>query len=159
MLKVDLLVVGSLKEKYWKDASLEYQKRLSRYCQLKLIEIKEEYLKDNAHQADIDRALQKEAETITKKITGTDYVVVLAIAAKQLSSEEFAKTVQKYENLGKKIVIIVGSSHGLAPSIYERADMQISLSLMTFPHQMIRIFFLEQLYRAYKINNNEKYHK
>lgn len=159
MLKVKLIVLGNLKEQYWKDAELEYVKRLSRYAQLETSEIKEQRIKDKPSESEIKQALEKEAEFILKKIAADDYVVCLAINGKMLSSEELATQINDYEMLGKNVVFIIGSSHGLAEAIYQRANAQISFSKMTFPHQMMRIIFLEQLYRAYKINNNEQYHK
>lgn len=159
MLKIEIIALGNLKEKYWVDAVSEYRKRLSRYCNLTITEIKESPIPDNASQVLIDQALMKEAEMILKKIKPTDYVIALAIKGKQFDSETFASEINKFEALGKKIVFIIGSSHGLSKIMYNRAQIEISFSKMTFPHQMIRLIFLEQLYRGYKINNNEKYHK
>ena len=159
MLKVKLITVGTLKEKYWKDAVSEYEKRLKRYAQVEIIELKEERTKDNASQHEIEQALEKEAEKMYGKINQQDFVICLAIKGEMLSSEALATKIIALEQLGKTIVFIIGSSHGLAPSIYERANMQLSFSKMTFPHQMMRVIFLEQLYRAYKIKHNESYHK
>jgi len=159
MLKVKLIVVGNLKEKYWREASAEYEKRLGRYVDLELVEVKEARMKDKVSDADIASALEKEAEQILKQINATDYVVVLAINGNMLTSEQVAEQVAAWEQNGKRIVFIIGSSHGLAQSVVRRANFKFSFSKMTFPHQMIRIFLLEQIYRGYKILRNETYHK
>ncbi|GBU11117.1 ribosomal RNA large subunit methyltransferase H [Erysipelotrichaceae bacterium] len=159
MLKIEVLALGNLKEKYWKDAIAEYQKRLKRFCKFEIIELKEESISDMPSHNEIEIALSKEAIQLLKKIQKDDYVVALAIDGEQQTSEGFAKTIGKFEQMGKKIIFIIGSSHGLSQSVYERANIKVSCSKMTFPHQMLRLIFIEQLYRGYKINRNEKYHK
>lgn len=159
MLKIKLLTVGNLKEQYWREAANEYQKRLQRYVQLEMLSIKEERLKDDPSAAEIEQALMKEGQQLMKQLRPTDYVVSLAIQGKEFSSETFAQKFAHWEQSGKRIVFIIGSSYGLAQTIIERSDLQVSFSKMTFPHQMMRIIFLEQLYRSYKILHAETYHK
>jgi len=159
MLKVKLITVGNLKEKYWKDAVAEYQKRLQRYVQLEIVELKEERIKEQPSKVEIQQALDKEAVQIMKRVASDDYVVCLAIKGRSFSSEQLAEELAKFEQFGKKVIFIIGSSHGLANSIYQRTNLQVSFSRMTFPHQMMRVIFLEQLYRGYKILKNENYHK
>ncbi|MGL5042680.1 MAG: 23S rRNA (pseudouridine(1915)-N(3))-methyltransferase RlmH [Culicoidibacterales bacterium] len=159
MLKVEIIAMGNLKEKYWVDAINEYRKRLTRYCKLTIIELKEATINENASNATIEHGLNKEASIILTKIKPEDFVIALAIRGQMFTSEFFARELQKFEQKGKKIIFVIGSSHGLHADIYKRSNMEISCSAMTFPHQMIRLIFIEQLYRAYKINKNEKYHK
>jgi len=159
MLKVKIISVGNLKEQYWRQAAAEYEKRLKRYIDLEIIEIKEARIKDKPSAAEISQGLDKEASEIIKQIHITDYVVVLALAGKMFSSEQFADIIDNWEQHGKRIIFVIGSSYGLATSIAERADLVLSFSKMTFTHQMIRIFLLEQVYRGYKILRNETYHK
>jgi len=159
MLKVKLFTVGNLKESYWRDASAEYEKRLKHYIDLEVVEIKEVRIKDKASHTDIVNALNKEATTILQHINVTDYVVSLAVDGKMFTSEQISELIQGWEQNGKRIIFVIGSSHGLAQSIGHRADLKLSCSPMTFPHQMIRIFLLEQVYRGYKILRNETYHK
>jgi len=159
MLKVKVITVGNLKEKYWRAASGEYEKRLSRYVDLQLVEVKEARVGEKASPAEVAQALNKEATNILKQMKPTDFVVSLAIEGKMFSSENFADLIANWEQSGQRVVLVIGSSHGLAQSINERANLQLSISKMTFPHQMIRIFLLEQVYRGYKILRHETYHK
>jgi 23S rRNA (pseudouridine1915-N3)-methyltransferase len=159
MLKVKVITVGNLKEKYWRDASSEYEKRLSRYVDLTVIEVKEARIGEKASAAEITQALNKEATEILKHMNPTDFVVSLAIEGKMFSSETFSALIARWEQAGQRIIFVIGSSHGLGRSIDERANLQLSVSNMTFPHQMIRIFLLEQVYRGYKILRHETYHK
>jgi len=159
MLKVELLALGNLKEKYWQDACAEYIKRLSRYCKFVTNQCKELSVKDNPTAAEITQLLNKEAESLLKRIQPNDYVVCLAIDGEMPTSEKLAKKLGTFAQQGQKIIFIIGSSHGLAEKIYKRANWRLSFSNMTFPHQMMRVIFLEQLYRGFKINNNENYHK
>lgn len=145
MMKICLVCVGKLKESYWRDACAEYEKRLSRFCKLEIKELPER------------ASLQEEGSDILKKFQG--YVLVLAVEGKQMSSEEFASTIQKLQNEGRELTLVIGSSCGLDGAVKARADGKISFSKMTFPHQMFRVVLLEQLYRAFMINSGAEYHK
>ena len=151
MIKV--IVVGSIKETYLKAAIEEYKKRLTKYTNLEIIEVKDEGLLDEA------KTLQKEAEKIEKYITEKDYIITLEIEGKELSSKEFAQKLNQIFIENSNIVFIIGGSYGLSQSMKKKASLHLSFSKMTFPHQLFRVLLLEQLYRAYKIMNNEKYHK
>lgn len=158
-MNIECIVLGNLKEKYWQDAAKEYLKRLSRFCKMTVREYKEVRLPEKPSDANINQALEKEAQLILKTINDNDHVIVLAIKGKQFTSEKFATEIDKLKMQGKKIIFIIGSSHGLSDTIYKRANQLISFSEMTFPHQFARIILLEQVYRAFKINANESYHK
>lgn len=144
MLTVKLAAVGNLKEKYWRDAFSEYEKRLSRFCNFEVAEIKES-------------TVEKEGAEILKKIGG--YTVALCIEGKEMSSPEFSEFISKKSMDFSKITFIIGGSDGLSEKVKSAADFRLSFSPMTFPHQMMRIFFAEQLYRAFTITNNITYHK
>lgn len=159
MMKITLIALASLKEKYLRDAAAEYIKRLSPYCDLKVIELDPVRLSEKPSYAEISSALSREAELIAKKIPSGDYVIPLCIEGKQLSSEEFADTISKEMNIGRGITFVIGSSCGLSESIKHRADLKLSFSKMTFPHQLFRVMLLEQLYRAFKICSGGAYHK
>lgn len=150
---IKLIVVGSIKEKYLKEAIEEYKKRLQKYTNLEIIELKDEGL------LEIEKTYQKEAEKIEKHITEKDYIITLEIEGKEFSSEEFAEKLEQIFIENSNIVFIIGGSYGLSPTIKEKAKIHLSFSKMTFPHQLFRVLLLEQIYRAYKIMNNEKYHK
>lgn len=150
---IKLITVGKLKEKYLKDASLEYIKRLSKYTKFELIEIEETNIYDDVKNKEI------EASKIIKHISSKDYVVTLEIEGNIISSEELAKKIEELESKHSNIVFIIGSSTGLDDEIKRRSNYKLSFSKMTFPHQLFRVILLEQIYRAYTINNNIKYHK
>lgn len=159
-MKITILAVGKLKEKYFTSAVQEYSKRLGRYCKLEIIETADEKTPDNAstNEGNIIRA--KEAGRLKKYIKDDAYVIALAINGKQMPSEGFADKLDKLGIRGiSHIIFIIGSSTGLDSSILEMADEEISFSLMTFPHQLMRVILLEQVYRAYRIINGEPYHK
>lgn len=154
-LIIDFIVVGSLKERAMRDLSDEYLKRLTKYAK---VTVKE--LKDESNQQTEDQVLKKEAEKIEKALDPNSYVIIMDINQKQLDSVEFANKLQDiatYEN--SKITFIIGGSLGLDPSIKAKANYRLSFSKMTFPHQLFRIMLLEQIYRAFRINNNAPYHK
>ena len=158
-MKITLITVGKIKEKYLKDAIAEYSKRLSRYCKLEIIEVADEKTPDQASETVEENIRNKEGERILKHIRDDMYVITLEIGGKMLSSEELA---QKIETLGiqgeSSIAFVIGGSIGLGKEVLKRSDYALSFSKMTFPHQLIRIFLLEQLFRAFKILSNEKYH-
>ena len=159
-MKITLITVGKIKEKYLKDAITEYSKRLSRYCKLEIIEVADEKPPDNASETVEDGIRDKEGERILKYVRDDAYVVTLEIEGKLLTSEELAK---KIENLGiqgtSHIIFIIGGSIGLGKEVLKRSDYALSFSKMTFPHQLMRVILLEQIYRSYRIISHEPYHK
>ncbi len=159
-MNITVIALGKLKEKYLTDAISEYSKRISAYGKLQIIELSPVRLHDNPSQTEIDNALSKEAEEIKKKIPNNSYVFSLCIEGKEKSSESFAKALNDATLNGKSnLVFIIGSSFGLSSEIKNLSDFKLSFSPMTFPHQLMRVMLLEQIYRAFQINNNGKYHK
>ena len=150
---IKMIAIGSIKEKYLKDAIAEYQKRLQKYTSLEIIELKDESFDD------IDKTLNKEAEKIKKHISEKDYIITLEIEGKQLDSIEFSKKLENIQLETSNITFIIGGSYGLSTEIKEMSNYHLSISKMTFPHQLFRVILLEQIYRAFKIKNNESYHK
>jgi 23S rRNA (pseudouridine1915-N3)-methyltransferase len=148
-----IICVGKIKEKFYKEAIIEYLKRLSKYTKIEVIEL-EEY-----NSKEIHKNLTKEKEQILERIDKKDYVVTLEIEGKQLTSLELAKTIEQILIKNANITFIIGSSYGLDEEIKKRSDFHLSFSRMTFPHQMFRVILLEQIYRSFKIINNEEYHK
>ena len=159
-MKITLITVGKIKEKYFTDAIAEYAKRLSRYCKLEIVEVPDEKTPDGASESLENQIKEKEGERILSKISEGAYVVALAIEGKQLSSEELADKMEKWNVNGMShLVFIIGGSLGLTPKVLNRADFKLSFSKMTFPHQLMRVVLLEQIYRSFRIRNNEPYHK
>ncbi len=153
MLKIKLITIGKVKEKYIVDGVKEYIKRMSGYCKIEQIELKEESV-------DSVDALKIEEDRVVKEIEKVDYSIALAIKGKQLCSEEFSLKIEQLMINGvSSIAFIIGSSHGLSENVYSRVDFKMSISKMTFPHQLFKLLFVEQLYRAFKIMKNESYHK
>ena len=150
---IKLITVGKIKEKYLKDAILEYTKRISKYTKLEIIELPD-YDYDNKQ-----IVLEKEKENIIKHINSRDYVITMQIEGKNISSEDFADRIDKVFVTNPNIVFIIGGSYGLHDDIKKISNFSLSFSKMTFPHQLFRVLLLEQIYRAYKIINNESYHK
>lgn len=159
-MKITLVCVGKLKEKYLFEGVEEYVKRLSRYCTLEIVELADEKTPDNASQALEDSIKKKEGERILKAIKEDAYCIALAIEGSMLTSEQLA---EKIDSLGisgtSHICFIIGGSLGLSPEVLKRADYKLSFSKMTFPHQLMRMILLEQIYRSYRINTNQPYHK
>ena len=159
-MKITLITVGKIKEKYLKDAIAEYSKRLSRYCKLEIIEAADEKTPDQASETVEENIRNKEGERILKYIRDDMYVITLEIGGKMLSSEELT---QKIETLGiqgeSSIAFVIGGSIGLGKEVLKRSDYALSFSKMTFPHQLMRVILLEQVYRSYRIMNGEPYHK
>lgn len=152
-MKINIICVGKLKEKYLAEAQAEYIKRLSRFCDISITELNDE--KD-----DIPDAIEKEGTRILSKIDTKDYVICLAIEGKKLNSEAFSEKITSVFDSAKPVIdFVIGGSLGLSDNVKKRADMLLSFSDMTFPHQLMRIILLEQVYRAFKIANNENYHK
>ncbi len=159
-MNITVIALGKLKEKYLRDAVDEYSKRISAYGKLDIVELNPIKLSDSPSQVEIDNALAKEADEIKKKIPNGSYVFSLCIEGKEKSSEQLAKTIRDVTLNGKSsIVFIIGSSFGLSPEIKMLSDCCLSFSPMTFPHQLMRVMLLEQIYRAFQINTNGKYHK
>lgn len=159
-MNIKILCVGKLKESYWNAAEAEYSKRLSRYCHLTSTEIKEERISDNPSRADEESVKAAEGRRILKTVKSDEYVIALDVFGKSLSSEKLADKLANMALSGKSnAVFIIGGSLGLSEEVLERADYSLSFSAMTFPHQLMRIILLEQIYRSFKINSNETYHK
>jgi len=149
-MQITVLCVGKLKEQYWIEAVADYVKRLSNYCTLSIDEIKESDSDDK----------DEEGANLLKRIKKDDYVVALEVKGKQLSSEQLASTIENLAISGKsKVVFVIGGSEGLSKGVSDRADFKLSFSKMTFPHRLMRLILLEQVYRSFKIIKNEKYHK
>ncbi len=159
MIKVTAIALGKLKENYLRAACEEYQKRLSRYCSLNVVEINPVALPENPSAAQIENALLKEADMIFSKTPENSYKIALCVEGKKLSSEAFAEKIKDLSSDGKSICFIIGSSYGLSNEVKQKADLRLSLSDMTFPHQLFRVMLLEQIYRGFKINEGSKYHK
>ena len=159
-MKITLITVGKIKEKYLKDAIAEYSKRLSKYCKLEILEVNDEKTPDNASETVEEQIRNKEGERILKYVKDDSYVITLEILGKQLTSEELSS---KIETLGiqgiSHIVFIIGGSIGLGQEVLNRSNYALSFSKMTFPHQLMRVILLEQVYRSFRIINNEPYHK
>ena len=159
-MRIDLLCVGSVKESFFREAIAEYSKRLSRYVKLNIFEVKDEKTPDNASEKEKIQIMKTEAKRLEKYIAQDAYLVALAIEGKEMASEKFANHLSMLEVNGKShLQFIIGGSLGIDEELKRKADFSISFSEMTFPHQLIRIVLLEQIYRAYRINNNEPDHK
>ena len=159
-MNINIVCIGKLKEKYWTDAIAEYSKRLGRYCSLTVTELKEDRLPDNASPAEELKVKENEGKNILKSLRSDDYVIALDVKGKQLSSEKLAEKIDSLAVTGKSnVAFIIGGSLGLSQEVLSRADFRLSFSPMTFPHQMMRVILLEQIYRSFKINRNETYHK
>lgn len=159
-MKITVLAVGKIKEKYFTGALAEYQKRLSRYCKLEIIEVADEKTPDRASEREEQIIRAKEGERLRKYIKDGAYVIALAIEGKQASSEQFAEKIHELGLTGEShIIFLIGGSIGLDSSLLKRADELLSFSKMTFPHQLMRVILLEQIYRGYRIIHGEPYHK
>lgn len=156
---IKLITVGTLKEAYLRDAAAEYEKRLSAFCRLESIQLKEERLPDRPSEAEIRRALEKEAEAIEKKISPRAYRVAMCVEGKQLSSEELAAHLSDWTERYGEVCLIIGSSYGLAESLKKSCHMRLSVSKLTFPHQLMRVLLLESVYRSFQILKGTPYHK
>ena len=159
-MKITLITVGKIKEKYLKDAISEYAKRLGKYCKLEIIEVADEKTPDASNEA-IDNAIRtKEAERILKHVKDDAYVITLEINGTQLTSEQLSQKIEKLGIQGTShITFIIGGSIGLGESVLAKSNYALSFSKMTFPHQLMRVILLEQIYRSYRIINHEPYHK
>jgi len=159
-MKITCIAVGKIKEKYFVDAIAEYTKRLSRYCKVEIIELPDEKTPDNASETEEEQIRKKEGERILSKISEGAYVISLAIEGTMLDSVEFSKKINELAVRGiSHIVLIIGGSLGLSKAVKKRSDYLLSFSKMTFPHQLMRVVLLEQVYRAFRIIKKEPYHK
>lgn len=159
-MQINLLCVGKLKEKYWVGAVEEYKKRLSSYCRVNIVEVPDEPTPDNASAAQEEAIKRKEAEKLLAKVGERDYVIALAIEGKSLTSEDFADHLDKMAGQGySTFTFIIGGSLGLHETVVQRANYKLSFSKFTFPHQMVRTILLEQVYRSFRIQRGEPYHR
>ena len=159
-MKITIITVGKIKEKYLKDAIAEYSKRLTKYCKLDIVEVADEKTPDNASEVVEEATRDKEAERIMKHIKADMYVVTLEIGGKMLTSEELSTKIERLGIQGKSdVAFVIGGSIGLGKEVLKRSDYALSFSKMTFPHQLMRVILLEQIYRSYRIMKGEPYHK
>ena len=160
MQKVTVLCVGKLKEKFYTEAAAEYVKRLGRHCKIEILELPEYRLPENPSPAEIQKALETEAEAVREKLPRGGAIIAMCIEGKTCSSEEMARRLNDYAVQGKtQLTFLIGGSVGLHQSLKEQADWRLSMSPMTFPHHMARVMLLEQIYRAYQIQQGTRYHK
>ena len=159
-MKITCIAVGKIKEKYYAEAIKEYAKRLSRYCKLEILELPDEKTPDGASMAEEAVILEREGERILKVIREDAYVIALAIKGRALDSLEFSHRLEQLGVEGRShIAFVIGGSLGLSQAVMERADEAVSFSRMTFPHQLMRVILLEQVYRGFRILNHQPYHK
>lgn len=159
-MKITIVCVGKIKEKFYRDALAEYTKRLSRYCSLTITEVADEKTKEQASETECAIIKDREGERILKSIRDDGYVIALAIDGKTLDSVELSEKIDKLGLSGKSnVYFVIGGSLGLSDVVMKRADYKLSFSRMTFPHQLMRVILLEQIYRSYRIINHEPYHK
>ncbi len=159
-MNIKIIAVGKVKEKFYTDNIKEFTKRMTKYCNLDIIETKEEKAPDNISDADIEIIKNTEGKNILNKVKDQDYVIALAIEGEQISSEQLAKKIESLGVQGKSnIDFIIGGSFGLSKDVLNRANYKLSFSKMTFPHQLMRVILLEQVYRSFRINRGEPYHK
>lgn len=159
-MKIKLITVGKVKESFFREAISEYSKRLSRYCSLEIIEVSDEMTPDKASDSENELILKKEGDRILAKIKDSEYLITLEIEGRKFTSEKLADKLSAICLSGySTITFAIGGSLGLSMEVKKRADFALSFSDMTFPHQLMRVILLEQIYRAFKINSNEPYHK
>ncbi len=159
-MNISIVTVGKLKEKYLKQGIEEYTKRLGSYAKIDIIEVADEKAPEELSQGEMEQVKQKEGERILAKISPDAHVIALAIDGKQKSSEDLAASLDRLATYGKsKVAFVIGGSLGLSDTVLKRADEQLSFSKMTFPHQLMRLILVEQIYRAFRINRGEPYHK
>ncbi len=159
MIGVKFITLGTLKEAYWRDAAAEYEKRLGAFCKCQIVQLKEERVSDDPNENEIRQALEKEAQKIMAEIPPRAYRVAMCVEGRQLSSEELAEKLGDISERYGNVCFIIGSSHGLADSVKNACDMKLSVSKLTFPHQLMRVLLLETVYRGFNILKGTKYHK
>ena len=158
-MKIRIVAVGKLKEKYLREGVAEYAKRLAPFASVELLETREEYMPENPSEAQRQQALAKEGERLLRLVPEKSFLIVLDVKGKLLSSEALAKELASLALQGQSdLTFLIGGAFGLSPAVRDRADLRISFSPMTFTHQMVRLLLYEQIYRAFKINRGEKYH-
>lgn len=160
-MKIKIIGVGKIKEKFFRASIDEYLKRMSPYNDVEIIEVNDEPAAENLSQKEVEKVKEIEGDRILAKISDDDYLVSLEILGKQMASEEFAKFIQNemLGGFGRNLVFVIGGSNGLSKAVSQRANYKLSFSKMTFPHQLMRVILLEQIYRAFRIINNHPYHK
>lgn len=158
MLHIDIICVGKLKEDYLKNAILEYSKRLSKYCILNIVELQDEKVPSTLSEKEKEKIIQKESTAILNSIKENSYVIALDLNGKQYSSEEFSEKISQISLFNSHITFLIGGTLGMSKELLSFSNELISFSKMTFPHQLIRVFLLEQLFRSFKISHNETYH-
>ena len=159
MLNIQLICVGKIKEDYLKNAIEEYRKRLSKYCKLEILELPDEKIPDKLNSTLSDEIKQKECSNIIKHLKKSSYIIALDLGGKQLTSEEFSEKIQNLSMTNSNITFIIGGSLGLTNELLNCCQEKLCFSKMTFPHQLIRVFLLEQIFRGFKIAHNETYHR
>ena len=159
MLKINIICVGTIKEQFLKDAISEYKKRLSKYASINIEEVKEARIESFDNELLIKKTLDEEGEKILKKINKDDYLILVDLHGKEITSTEFAEVMSNLKNKGCSMIdFVIGGTLGLSDQLRNRSNYKLCLSKMTFPHQLTRVILLEQIYRTFKINNNESYH-
>lgn len=159
MLNVKLITLGTLKEEYLRSAAAEYEKRLGGFCRFEQIQLKEERLSDQPSESEIRAALEREGARVLAEIPSRAYVVAMCVEGRQLSSEELADKLGEISARTSEVCFIIGSSFGLSDTVKQRADLRLSVSKLTFPHQLMRVLLLEAIYRGFNIQKGTKYHK
>lgn len=159
MVGVKFITLGTLKEQYLRDAAAEYEKRLSAFCKIQIVQLKEEKLPDSPSDGEIEKALEREAEKVMAEIPPRAYKIAMCVEGKQLSSEELADRLGEISERYGDVCFIIGSSHGLSDRVKKACDARISVSRLTFPHQLMRVLLLEAVYRGFNILKGTKYHK
>ena len=159
MLTINIICIGKIKETYLKDAINEYSKRLSKYCKLSIVELPDEKIPDKLNESLSNEIKNKESNAILSHIKKDSYIICLDLTGTELSSEEFSKTIENLSLQTSQITFVIGGSLGLSSDILKKSHQKICFSKMTFPHQLIRVFLLEQLFRGVKISNGETYHR
>ena len=159
MLNINILCIGKIKEKYLRDAIDEYSKRLSKYCKLSIIELPDEKIPNKINENIINEIKRKECNAILNNIKKDSYIFCLDLSGRQFSSEDFSQELQNISMENSSITFIIGGSLGLTNELLSKSNQKICFSKMTFPHQLIRVFLLEQIFRAFKISNRETYHR
>jgi len=159
MLNINIICIGKIKENYLKEAIAEYSKRLSKFCNLKIIELQDEKLPSKLYDSSISEIKEKECKKIIDSIKSDSYVISLDLTGKEISSEDFSKKIDSIAlNFSSNITFVIGGTLGLTDEVLQKSNEKLCFSKMTFPHQLIRVFLLEQLFRAFKISHNETYH-
>lgn len=157
-MNITILCVGKIKEKFFTEAINEYKKRLSRFCKFEIIEIPDEKIPDKASEKEVNTIKQKEGQAVLSKLK-SGYVISMCIEGTEISSEQLAEKISETSMISSNIVFIIGGSLGLSDEVKARSDLKLSFGRITLPHQLMRVVLCEQIYRAFKINNNESYHK